>query len=297
MRPLHIAIASTTSLPGQVDRNLQQIRAFAEQAGRDGADLLLTPELSASGYGPYPEVLATAEIAGAGPIYRELAAAAQASGVVIGAGFVEAAAGKRHLAHYVVWPDSRFVVQRKHRVTLNERPLDPAGELRPPDPAHPSGDPADPGQPIAPNFNVFTVKEVRAVVVICADFGIPNLDELLAAQGVELVLGPTGAGGSRAERVTNDELRTPAGQANYLRQLERVYFPGAAVVTCLRYRRALAAVNLCGYDGRRHYHVGHGSILNPMGEVPALIHGLPNLDRQRPLYTHAIVDLDDHLSD
>jgi hypothetical protein len=57
----------------------------------------------------------------------------------------------------------------------------------------------------------------------------------------------------------------------------------------------LAAVNLCGYDGRQFAHLGHGSIVTPMGEVPALIHGLPNLDRQRPLYTHAVVDFDDHL--
>ncbi len=32
-----------------------------------------------------------------------------------------------------------------------------------------------------------------------------------------------------------------------------------------------------------------------MGEVPALIHGLPNLDCQRPMYTHAVVDLEEHL--
>jgi hypothetical protein len=32
-------------------------------------------------------------------------------------------------------------------------------------------------------------------------------------------------------------------------------------------------------------------IITPMGEVPALIHGLPNLDRQRPMYAHAVIDL------
>jgi len=81
MTNLHIAIGSTTSKPGAVAENLRQIAAFAERAAGDGADLLLTPELSASGYGAYPEVLATAEPAGAGPIFRELARVSAGTGV------------------------------------------------------------------------------------------------------------------------------------------------------------------------------------------------------------------------
>ena len=73
MKALHLAIASTTSKPGAVADNLRQIAGLAERAGHDGVDLLLTPELSASGYGPYPEVLATAEPAGNGPIFQALA--------------------------------------------------------------------------------------------------------------------------------------------------------------------------------------------------------------------------------
>lgn len=295
MKPIHIAIVSTTSKPGAVADNLQQISEFSMQAGRDGADLLLTPELSASGYGPYPEVVATAELAGGGPIFRELARMARANGVVICTGFVEACGDKRYLAHYVVYPDGRFVVQRKNRVMLTERPLDPAGELIPPNPAYPSDDRADPGQPLQPQFTVFEVKGVKCAISICADCGIAGLDDLLDREGVELLLVPTGAGGERKDCMTTEELRTGAGREKYLRSLERVFFPGASVITCIERRRALAAVNLCGYDGRKYYHCGHGSIMTPMGEVAALIHGLPNLDRQRPMYTHALLDLDDHL--
>jgi predicted amidohydrolase len=295
MKAIHIAIASTTSKPGAVAENLRQIAEFAAQAGRDGADLLLTPELSASGYGPYPEVLATAEPAGNGPIFKALAGMARESGVVICAGFVEACDDKRYLAHYIVYPDGRFIIQRKNRVMLTERPLDPSGELIPPDPARPSGDPADPGQPRQPLFSFFEVKGARCAVAICADSGIPGLDDLLEKAGVEVLLVPTGAGGERKDRVTTDELRTEAGRQKYLHWLERVFFPGASVITCIECRRAMAAVNLCGYDGKKHYHLGHGMIITPMGEVPALIHGLPNLDRQRPMYTHAVINLDEHL--
>jgi predicted amidohydrolase len=295
MKAIHIAIASTTSKPGAVAENLRQIAEFAAQAGRDGADLLLTPELSASGYGPYPEVLATAEPAGNGPIFQALAGMARASGVVACAGFVEACGDKRYLAHYIVYPDGRFIVQRKNRVMLTERPLDPSGELIPPDPAQPSGDPADPGQPRQPQFSFFEVKGARCAVAICADSGIPGLDDLLEKAGVEVLLVPTGAGGERKDRVTTEELRTETGRKKYLHWLERVFFPGASVITCIERRRAMAAVNLCGYDGKKHYHLGHGMIITPMGEVPALIHGLPNLDCQRPMYTHAVVDLEEHL--
>jgi len=32
------------------------------------------------------------------------------------------------------------------------------------------------------------------------------------------------------------------------------------------------------------FHIAICAGITPMGEVPALIHGLPNLDRQRPMY-------------
>ena len=291
VKPIHIAIGSTTSQPGDVAGNLAQIARFAEQAGAVGADVLLTPEMSASGYGPYPEVLATAEPAGAGPIYRELARLALASGAVICAGFVEAATGKRHLAHYIVYADGKHVVQRKHRVTLVERPLDPPWPLsgHPPD----APDPADPGQPLELHFEEFAIKGVKCALAICADGGITGLSDRLARAGGELLLAPTAGGGTRDQRVVTADLHSEAGLKKYYDWLERVFFPGGGLLDCVRFRRALAAVNLCGFDGRERYHIGHGMIISPMGEVPALIHGLPNLDRQRPMFTHAVVDVEE----
>lgn len=292
-RRIHLAVGSTLSRPGDVRANLQQIAEFARRAEQDGVDLLLTPELSACGYGPYPEVLASAEPAGDGPIFRELARLAAAHSTVICAGFAEAAGAQCHLAHYAVFPTGEFVVQRKHRVTLAERPLVPAVPLS----GHPEGapDPADPGQPLELCFNLLDIKGVRGAIAICADGGIDGLGEHLAARGVDLLLCPAGAGGRREDRVVTTDLQTEEGRQKYLTWLERVFFPGQAVTDCLRYRRAFAAVNQCGFDGRQMYHLGHGMIVTPMGEVPALIHGLPNLDRQRPLYTHAEVDVDDRL--
>ena len=268
---IHISIASTTSLPGQVERNLRQIVDFARRAAGDGADLLLTPEMGATGYGNHPAILAAAEVAGKGPIYDALAQAAEETGVVVCAGFVEECGVEKYIAHYAVFPDGRFVVQRKHRVMPNEQPLT-----------------------VAPlDFQVFEVRGARCALVICADNGVENLNELLNAAGVRVLLLASGAGGRREERVTSKELRTREGREKYFSVLETVFMPGRAPLECIEHRRAQVAVNLCGYDGYRYYHVGHGTITNPMGEVVGFFHGLPNLDRQRPMYAHAEINLDE----
>ncbi|HEY3376778.1 MAG TPA: nitrilase-related carbon-nitrogen hydrolase [Armatimonadota bacterium] len=288
MNSIHLAIGSTVSRPGDLDGNLAQITTFARQAADDGVNVLLTPEMSASGYGGFPEVLATAEIAGQGRIYAALADIARETGVVLCAGFVEARGELRHLAHYVVYPDGHFVVQRKHRVTAAEAPLDPIKPLLPV-----AGD--DLGQPESLEFIIFEICGVRCAISICADAGIRDLNAYLAAQGVEVLFGPTGAGGRREDRVTTAELRSEEGREHYLQIFETLFSPGRGVLDCLAYGRALAAVNMCGYDGQRHYHAGHGMIISPMGEVVGFFHGQPNLDRQRPMYAHGVVDVADRL--
>ena len=198
MNKIHIAIASTTSKPGDVGGNLKQIGELARRAGEDGADVMLTPEMSASGYGPYPEVLATAETAGNGPIFEGLAKIAGMSSCAIAGGFVETNGDKKHLAHYVVYPDGNFVVQRKHRVTLAERPMSPGVELIPFDTSKgPPADPADPGQPRELKFNFFQIKNAKCALSICADGGIANLFEHLYKNNVDVLLAPSGAGGRR----------------------------------------------------------------------------------------------------
>ena len=277
-RQIKIAIGSTASKPGEVAANLRQITGFAEQAGTDGAALLLTPEMSASGYGSYPEVLATAEHAGKGLIYRELAQLSAKTEVVICAGFVEEEKQKRYISHYVVYPNGDFLVQRKNKVTGTERPLDSA--------VHSVND-----RPIKPEFTFFTVCDVKCAITICADNNADNL-AILAKNNVELLLVPCGAGGERKDRVNNCELRTSSGREKYLKVLETVFFPGPCIADCIKYNMARAAVNLCGYDGQKHYHVGHGMIITSAGEVPGFFHGLPNLDRQRPMYASATVELE-----
>jgi predicted amidohydrolase len=277
MTDLTIAIGSTFSRPGDVEGNLRQIADLARQAAAQHADILLTPEMSASGYGGYPDVVETAEVAGDGPIYRALAATAAEVGLIILAGFVESSHGHRYLAHYAVWPDGRFSVQRKHRVTPLESPLEPSVPLYFDDTEEIGHVPA--GRSC---FEVLDLAGARAAIVICADLGVRGLDQILDDLGVDLLLLPTAAGGRRDGAFTEAELEDPARRAEYVRRAREHAFPADAVERSIRHQRAFAAVNMTGFDGRALYHGGSGSIVDPSGNVEAMLPGSPVLDRQRP---------------
>lgn len=288
MTDLTIAIGSTYSLPGDVDGNLAQIAELARRAAAQGAEVLLTPEMSASGYGGYPEVLATAEPAGEGPVYRGLARIAADSGLVVLAGFVESDDEHRYLAHYVVWPDGRFAVQRKHRVTPLESPLEPGVELYFDDTEEIGHVPEG-----ASRFEVFDIGGAKAAVVICADLGVRGLDDILEEQGVNLLLLPTAAGGKREGSVSESELADPERLTEYVSRAAQHAFPSDAVRSSVARRRAFAAVNMTGFDGRALYHGGSGSVVDPSGSVEAIIPGSPVLERQRPRLAVGTVHIPD----
>jgi predicted amidohydrolase len=275
--PLRVAIGVTCSRPADVAGNLAQIETLAAGAAAQGCDLLLTPEMSATGYGGYADVIACAEPAGEGPVFTALKRCAERARLVVCAGFVERNGERNHLSHYAVYPDGRFVVQRKHRVTPVEAPLDASVPLVF-DGTEEIGH-VVPGQEC---FPVFTVKGVRCALVICADLGVRNLGPLLQAQGVELMLLPSGAGGTREDRVTDEDLVTEPGRERLARILSAPLPDPNLVLDCIRYRRATAAVNMAGWDGRQHWHGGSGSITGSAGDVLAVVPGQPNVDHARP---------------
>ncbi|MHB9133201.1 MAG: carbon-nitrogen hydrolase family protein [Armatimonadota bacterium] len=271
MRRLHFAIAQTHSLPGEVEHNLAQIEGFARQASAVGAEFLLTPEMSASGYGVLPKQLANAEVAGDGPIYRRLACWAASTGVIISAGFIEQLGAKKHIAQYAIFPNGEFVVQRKHTVCPQEKPLDVYPEER----------------------VYFPVNGIRCNIVICADSGLPNLGEKLQAGGCELMLGVSGGGGGRECVLTLAELADPQNHEFYLKKLSEVYLPTGAIQQALCYGHALAAINLVGVNGYGHFNRGHGFIITREGLMAALIPGAPIVEHMKPQMAHAVLEFPD----
>jgi predicted amidohydrolase len=283
---IRVAVGATCSKPGDLAGNLAQVDGLSARAALAGCDLLLTPELSATGYGGYADVIACRERAGQGPIQRSLARTAARDHLVVCAGFVEEDGAKSYLAHYAVFPDGAFVVQRKHRVTPVEAPLDPAVPL-----VYDGSEKIGHVRPGDESFHVVTVKGVRCALVICADLGVRGLGPLLQSLGVQLMLLPSGAGGQPEERVMEAELATDEGREKLARILSAPLPDPGLVVDNLRFRRATAAVNMAGWDGRDHWHGGSGSITGPRGDVLAVLPGCPVIDRARPMLAWADVEV------
>lgn len=288
---INIGLVSMCSKPGDVEGNLKQLEVFAKKAKANECHVLLTPEMSVSGYGGYEEVLATAETAGEGVIYQELKRIASENQLVLLAGFVEKHGEKRYLSHYIVYPDGEFLVQRKHRVTPLESPLESPVELYF-DETEEIGH-VYPGQE---QFTYFYINGVKCVVVICADAGIKDLHAIMDKNEVDVMFLPVGAGGSRENKVTNEELRTEEGVQKYYRLCDNEYFfPGQTMLDCIAHDRCVVAVNMCGYDGKKLYHGGSGSIVNHFGEIVGHLAGIENIDRQRPMFVCAEVDFNERL--
>lgn len=289
-----VGIGSTCSIPGDVAGNLAQIEGLCARAAANNCKILLTPELSASGYGGYPEVLATAEPAGKGPIYQALAHFAAQYNLCVTAGFAETPApeetthfqaGRVFLSHYLVRPNGSYIAQRKNRVTPREAPLAPAVPLYFDDTEEIGHVPSGMHQ-----LQFFDVEGFRCAIIICADNGIRGLDSILADAGVNLVLLPVGAGGARSAKMTQDEIQAPGGVERYLKLCNNEYFfPSGGLGDCLLHQRNLAVVNMCGYDGKQLYHGGSGSVLSKYGLIEGFLPGIENLSRQKPAFACGMV--------
>ncbi len=279
---IQAAIGTTCSKPGNLIENLTQIRELAEKAQKNDCHLLVTPEMSATGYGGYPEVLALAEEPGKGYIYHSLAQIAKQTNIVVTAGYVEKRQHQLHIAHYAVFPDGRFVSQRKHRATPAEAPLEPGVELI-------YDGTEDIGQvpPGKEQFQTFMIQGVICVIVICADLGVPQLSTLLKRSGVELMILPVGAGGEREQRLSVQELETDEGIRKYREMLKHSSLPQEGAIDSLQYKRATLAVNMSGYDGQQRYHGGSGSIVSANGQIAAYIPSSHIIEYQKPAFACA----------
>lgn len=252
-----IALGSTHSKPGCVEENLREIESYANMAKEVTADILLTPEMSASGYGPYDEVVNVAEVAG-GPIYQSLRQMARDYGMVICAGFAERTAGKTTdkpiIAHYIVYPEQDHpLVQRKNRLTGKEE-----------DRFRPAVDESSLAQ-----FATFKVHGVNCRLAVCSDACIEELPERFRQEKVQLLLNP-GAQCYEVESlraidysISLAESGVPPGE-----------LPQSYDQSYLEYSKqkiAIGAVSISGHDqytgtrsGRLHF--GYGLILSRSGD-------------------------------
>ncbi len=131
---------------------------------------------------------------------------------------------------------------------------------------------------------------MTAAVCICADSGIDDIWNKLAARGCQIYCGPTAGGGGRRFMCRPQDLENPTRRRQYIADMEKVCFLGHSLATCYTHRMALIATNLAGDDGISNYHPGHSSIIDSRGCSIGLIPGEYVKDYLRPqLITGEIV--------
>jgi NAD+ synthase len=167
---LKIAIAQLNLHVGAIDKNLAAIRAARAQAAAMGADLVVTPEMSISGYQPEDLVLKPAFVAACEAAVDRLAedTADGGPGLIIGTPWRNGA--ELHNAAFVL-DGGKIIARRAKHELPNYGVFDDKRVF-------------DPG----PSPGPVAFRGFRLGVLICEDWWFPAVSETLKESGAEILL-------------------------------------------------------------------------------------------------------------
>jgi predicted amidohydrolase len=177
-RQIRAATVQFTHRPGDKAYNLGVIRQFVADAVAQGVQLVAFPEMCVTGYWHVvglgrEEIAALAEPVPDGPSVTALRELARTSGLVIGAGLVEASGDTFHNSYVVAEPDGSWHVHRK--IHAFESPHISPGDA----------------------FTVFdSTLGCRLGVLICYDLNIVENARITALMGADVLLAPHQTGGT-----------------------------------------------------------------------------------------------------
>ena len=243
---IRVAAVNVGSQPGETERNLHKIESRVTQAAGEGAELVLFPELSLTGFIPnHPtgvhadwmrEAVLLARRAAErmdGPAVRMLSQVAVSTGVHISAGLLEDAGNLVYNTQVLAGPCGRIWYWRKLHIPIFETPFYNGGN----------------------GLEVADTELGRIGANICFDALIPESTRLLAVQNAEIVLFPFAAD---PDPGTAEAWEEWAGAALHSRCVEN----GVFGVAC----NYAGEVDFCGV---RQTFPGGAMILGPLGEVLA----------------------------
>lgn len=172
---LKIAIAQINLHLGAIDKNVAAIRAARAEGAKLGADLVVTPELSISGYPPEDLVLKPTFVAACEAAAEELAkdTADGGPGLIIGTPWRDGA--KLHNAAFLL--DAGQITARRAKLELPNYGVFDEKRVFDPGPA--------PGPVVFRGF--------RLGLMICEDWWLPAVSETLAETGAEMLLSINGS--------------------------------------------------------------------------------------------------------
>nr|WP_315203023.1 carbon-nitrogen hydrolase family protein [uncultured Albidiferax sp.] len=181
MHTLRIAAAQSISVPGDIAANVRIHLQFMAAAQQAGAELLVFPELSLSGYEPalLPGCVLQPTDTRLAPL-QELARQARMA-IVVGAPIASPDALRPHIGAITFWPDGSHRVYCKKHLHASEEVF------------------ATPGEPAG--NNQFALRGTPLALAICADAMHPPHAEQAATAGAALYIASSvvSVGGYAAE--------------------------------------------------------------------------------------------------
>ncbi len=269
VKKIHVACGQIVCRHGDIAANIRQIKRLAEDAAKAGAKFVLFGEGAMNGYIFRRDFVRRHAVSADGPQARSLHALSSKLGIVIAAGAIERAGDLFYVSHFIVFPNGRLLIQRKHNLTEDEKK---------------GGISAGPEERL-----IFSVGGVRFGICICADSGIPDIWNKLADAGCQVYCGPCAGGAGREHMRRPQDLKDAKKRKKYLEDMEKVCFAGKTIFECHDRRMAMMAVNLAGDDGVSKYHPGHSMIFDSRGHVVALMPGEYVAEYLSPAMIHGVI--------
>jgi predicted amidohydrolase len=170
-RPVRIAVAQYEPRVGELDHNHAEAARWATRAAERGAQLIVLPELSSSGYvfTDESEAARTAENADAGPLVERLHYVCVRNGCHIVVGINERDGEQRHNSAVLIGPEGRIATYRKLHLFHDEQSWFTPGE----------------------SVVVADTPLGRIGMIICFDLWFPEPARALALAGAEIIAVPT----------------------------------------------------------------------------------------------------------
>ncbi len=225
--PLTLAVMQCTSLPLQVEANLQRLEMSAIQAHAAGAHVLLTPEMFLTGYSIGAEAVRSLAQPRDGTYAQAVARMAQAHQIAIVWGYPERAADGS-VFNAVQWTSAQGTAVLHYRKTHLYGALDRAQF---------SAAAVEPG-----NSRLAALHGWQIGLLICYDVEFPENTRRLALAGADCVLVPT-ANMDRYDTVPNTLVPTRAFENQIM----------------------LAYANYCGTEGSLRYG-GLSAVVDALGQ-------------------------------
>ena len=167
MENIRIALVQMQSLVGEIQRNLDVMRKYIEEAKKQNVKIICFPELAVQGY--------TRELAGElaeiipGPASEVLFSLAKDNSITIVTGIIEkSSTNKPYITQLICTQEGELFRYRKTHLGISEEPFFSPGNELP----------------------VFKTQEANFAVQICWDLHFPEVSAIYSLNGAEIIFAP-----------------------------------------------------------------------------------------------------------